>query len=116
LIGERLIEQLLAEAVAREQFQPQDISDKGIGGRHLGKCLGLLALRTEILNQPLPQLGMGLGLGHVEVEREVLTDLGSVGGSLQLAVDALSVVGKEARLEGLPTNRFADALGILGKL
>jgi hypothetical protein len=99
LVGQRFIEQLLAKAVAGEQFQPQDIPDKGVGRRDFGERLRLLVLRAEILDQMLPQLGMRLRLGHVEEEGEVLADLGAVGGGLEFAVYALGVVGKEPRLK-----------------
>ena len=64
-----------------------------------GEGLRLLALRAEIFHEPLPQLRVGLRLGDVEEEREVLADFGAVGGRLELAIHALGVVGKESRLE-----------------
>src|ERR1035438_8866192 len=74
LVSERFIKQLLAKAVTGEQFKAQHVANEGVGRMDFGERLRLLALRAKVLHQPVPQLRVGLRLGHIEEEGEILAE------------------------------------------
>ena len=66
-------------------------------------------VRTELVEQDVPESWVGLRRGGSEEEREILTDLGSVSGDLERAVLLTNrVVNKKLPIERLESDRLTD--------
>jgi len=77
---------------------------------------GEFSLGAELGGKRVPELRVGFGGGDVEVEGEVLTDFGAIGGDMEFAVLADGIIDEEAAIEGLLADGLARLFGLGGEI